>query len=135
MLSLEIYFYQEILPWIWQKLCSSYHLSSVLLSKFMFPFPTAAPFPKLSSVEYGRVVSCVNSCSWKQITFSESILTKESSSMEVLIPQIAFILSARLISLYLYVSKVAQLECPIFSVEQSIKCHSEDVSSLELVPH
>lgn len=54
--------------------------------------------------------------------------------MEVLIPQIAFILSARLISLYLYVSKVAQLDCPIFSVEQSVKCHS-DVSSLELIPH
>ena len=55
--------------------------------------------------------------------------------MEVLIPQISFILSVCLINLYHYVSKVAQLECPIFSAEQSVKCHSEDVSSLELIPH
>lgn len=125
----------ESLPWIWQKPFHLITFNQFFWSKFMFPFPPAVPFPKLCSVEYGRIVSCVNSCSWKQTTFSESVLTKESSSMEVLIPQIAFILSARLISLYLYVSKVAQLECPIFSSEQSVKCHSEDVSGLELILH
>lgn len=56
----------------------------------MLPFPKPALFPKLNSVEYVKVVSSVESSFLKQITFSKSILTNESSSVEVSISQIGF---------------------------------------------
>lgn len=54
----------------------------------MFNFPKPALFPRLSSVEYVKVVSCVESGLLKQITFSKSVLKNESSSTEVSVPQI-----------------------------------------------
>lgn len=62
-----------------------YHLSLVLLSKFMLPFPNPTLFLKLSLVEYVKVVSFL-----KQIVASKFILTNESSAVEVLISQLAF---------------------------------------------